>query len=59
MLLEGILWCFMVLIESYHLISEFQASQVAPCKESACQCGRYRRCGFNPWIGKKPWSKKW
>ena len=21
-------------------------------KESACQCRRHNRCGFNPWIGK-------
>ena len=25
-------------------------------KESACQC---RRPGFNPWIGKIPWIRKW
>jgi len=25
-------------------------------KESACQC---RRCGFNPWVGKIPWRRKW
>ena len=25
-------------------------------KESACQC---RRCRFNPWIRKIPWSRKW
>ena len=25
-------------------------------KESACQC---RRCGFDPWVGKIPWSRKW
>ena len=25
------------------------ASQVAQCKESACQCRRHRRYGFNPW----------
>ena len=28
-------------------------------KESACQCWRHKRCGFNPWVGKIPWSKKW
>ena len=27
--------------------------------ESACQCRRYRRRGFDPWIKKIPWSKKW
>ena len=25
-------------------------------KESTCQC---RRCGFDPWIGKIPWRRKW
>ena len=25
-------------------------------KESACQ---FRRCGFNPWVRKIPWSRKW
>ena len=25
-------------------------------KKSACQ---YRRPGFDPWVGKIPWSKKW
>ena len=23
---------------------------------SACQC---RRCGFDPWVGKMPWKRKW
>ena len=28
-------------------------------KESACQCRRYRRCGFNPWVKKILWSREW
>ena len=28
-------------------------------KESACQWRRLRRCGFNPWVGKSPWRRKW
>ena len=28
-------------------------------KESACQCRRCRRCGFDPWVGKIPWRRKW
>ena len=31
-------------------------------KEYACQCRRYRRCGglgFDPWVRKIPWSRKW
>ena len=26
-------------------------------RESACQCRRHKRRGFNPWIRKIPWSK--
>ena len=28
-------------------------------KESACQCRRCRKCGFDPWVRKIPWSRKW
>ena len=28
-------------------------------KESACQCQRHKRCRFDPWVGKIPWSRKW
>ena len=28
-------------------------------KESACQCRRHKRCGFDPWVGKIPWRRKW
>ena len=28
-------------------------------KGSACQCRRHRRCGFNPWVTKIPWRRKW
>ena len=28
-------------------------------KESACQCRRHRRLGFDPWVRKIPWSRKW
>ena len=28
-------------------------------KESACQCRRHGRCGFNPWVEKIPWRRKW
>ena len=29
------------------------------CKEPACQCRRCKRCGFNSWIRKIPWRRKW
>ena len=28
-------------------------------KESACQCRRHKRWGFNPWVRKIPWRRKW
>ena len=28
-------------------------------KEFACQSRRHKRCGFDPWVGKIPWRKKW
>ena len=28
-------------------------------KEPACQCRRYERLQFNPWVKKIPWSRKW
>ena len=28
-------------------------------KASICQCRRHKRCGSNPWVGKRPWSRKW
>ena len=27
--------------------------------EPTCQCRRLKRHGFNPWVGKMPWSRKW
>ena len=28
-------------------------------KESPCQCRRRKRLGFDPWVGKISWSRKW
>ena len=28
-------------------------------KEPACRCRRHQRCGFNPWVGKILWRRKW
>ena len=28
-------------------------------KETACQCRRHKRCWFDPWVGRIPWSRKW
>ena len=36
-----------------------QYSPGAGDKQSTCQCSRCKRPGFNPWIGRIPWRKKW
>ena len=28
-------------------------------KESTCKCRRHKRDGFDPWVSKIPWSRKW
>ena len=28
-------------------------------KESTCQSRTHRRCGFDSWVGKIPWRRKW
>ena len=28
-------------------------------KEPACQCRRYKRHEFDPWVGKSPWRRAW
>ena len=28
-------------------------------KESTCHCRRPKRHGFDPWVGKTSWSRKW
>ena len=43
----------------FHVSLEFSSIQVCQSlsgKESACQC---RRLGFNPWVKKIPWRRKW
>ena len=40
-------------------IDKINVSRWFSGKESSCQCRRLRRCGFNPWVRKIPWRKKW
>ena len=28
-------------------------------KELACRCRRHKRYGFDLWVGKSPWRRKW
>ena len=40
-----------------HMLSWFRGFPGG--KESTCQCKRYKRHGFNPWVGKILWRRKW
>ena len=39
-------------------ISIIVTTNGASDKESACQCRRHKRRGFDPWVAKVPWSRK-
>ena len=48
--------------EVQHLVENFLNTGLPKWlsgKESSCQCRRHSRCGFNLWIGKIPWKRKW
>ena len=36
-----------------------RASPMALWKRNCLQCMRHRRHGFDPWVGKIPWRRKW
>ena len=42
-----------------HILSTMGFPGGTSGKELTCQCRRHRRCGFNPWVGKIPWRRKW
>ena len=41
-------------------VFKYQASQTElVVKIPTCHCRRHKRCRFNPWVRKIPWSRKW
>jgi len=47
----------MSLIKETHPVWGFPSGTSG--KEPACQRRRYKRRGFNPWVGKIPWRRAW
>ena len=47
----------------FNPIESFSGVQGSPDgasgKEPTCQCRRFKRWGFNPWVGKIPWRRAW
>ena len=39
--------------------SKFRLPSGTSDKKSSCQYSRLKRCGFDLWIGKIPWNRKW
>ena len=46
-------------LASHPIISPIPLPRGPEGKESACQCRRHRRYGYNLWVRKIPWRKKW
>ena len=53
---EPCTWCVCVLSRS---VGYQGFAGGANGKESTCQCRRHKRHGFNPWVRKILWRKKW
>ena len=47
------------LIHLYLQFSVYYIPRWLSDKETACQCRRYGSLGFDPWIRKIPWRRKW
>ena len=43
----------------YHIYLNLGFPGGASGKKPACQGRRHKRHGFDPWVGKMPWSRKW
>ena len=44
----------------YVLVTKQGASQmVLVVKKITCQCWKYERLGFYPWVRNIPWRRKW
>ena len=51
--------CFCVCMCVCVCVCVFMAFPMAQWGKNRLQCGRPKRCGFNPWTGKIPWRRKW
>ena len=55
--LEGAIFYHHFLSDQGPMVSKTICRHV--CPESTCHCRRLRRHGFNPWVRKIPWRRKW
>ena len=38
---------------------KYTGFQGSTSREPDCQCKRYNKCGFSPWVKKFPWRRAW
>ena len=56
-----LLWISLILA-SKNEIFRYNSNKIdypGSSEEPICQCRRHRRQGFDPWVGKIPWRRKW
>ena len=53
------LLCYLCICLFTHLFVYLSFPGGANGKESICQSRRYKRCRFDPCVGKIPWRRKW
>ena len=51
-----VILCYLVFPNSIMVRKGFPGDSAS--KEPTCQCRRYKRCGFNPWVRKIPLEKE-
>jgi len=51
--------CYLLLYGKVNQIYIYSFPGGSSGKESTWRCRRYKRCGFNTWVGKIPWSRNW
>ena len=55
-----LIYPFIIVLFQHQPSFQRGASQVVlVVKEPVCQCRRHKRLGFDPWVGKILWSRKW
>ena len=55
----GLKWKVLMLAVLSKQIYTYGFPGGASGKAPTCQCRRYKRCGFDPWVGKIPWRGAW
>ncbi|CAN0506048.1 unnamed protein product [Rangifer tarandus platyrhynchus] len=48
-----------VLLHCRRILHQLSYQESPSGKEPACQCRKYKRSRFNPWVGKIPWRRAW